>query len=146
VTATARLAEGLLEVGIDGRVTSEAVETLANGLAGALRNGEPFAVLLDRRTMTAPTREGRAALERWAAAELPRLDGRCVAWADLLDPDRFARLLRADERAGAITQENGYPQRTFDDPEAARAWLAEHLRPPFDRPQHQHPDRTEHSR
>ncbi len=49
---------------------------------------------------------------------LPRLDGRCLAWADVFDSRRFASLAASGEH------DNGraYPQRTFDDLTEARGW------------------------
>ena len=114
----------LLEVSVEGRLTPESLAPLADRIDGALRAGGTFAVLFDRRPMTAPTPAGRAALERWAAGTMPLLRDRCAAWADVLDERRAASIARArggDEDAEDAAR--GYPQRTFADEAAARAWV-----------------------
>jgi hypothetical protein len=117
--------ERLLEARIDGRVTAEAVASLARSVQDLLDGDGPFAVVLDRRSMTAPTADGRRALQEWAAASLPRLAGRCAAWADVLDERRVASLARAGSADRAHLP---YPQRTFSDPDEARGWAAGALR------------------
>lgn len=116
----------LLDARIDGRVTVDAITALARPLDALLADGRPFAVVFDRRAMTAPTAEGRQALADWAARTLPRLAGVCVAWADVLDERRIASLARA---GGEHRDHLPYPQRTFADPDEARAWAAAALDP-----------------
>ncbi len=64
--------------------------------------------------------EGRAALERWAAEDLPAHVPAIAAWADVFDEPRYRSLTRAgeDENHGP-----GHPQRTFADHDAAVAWV-----------------------
>ncbi len=113
----------VLHAAITGRATGPAIDAFADALHTAVDTAGPFAVLFDRRAMTAPTADGRAALDRWAATLAPRLTGRCAAWADLFDPRRAASLARA-----ATSHRPGpYPQRTFTDPAAARTWIDTHL-------------------
>jgi hypothetical protein len=106
----------LLDGRIDGRITPESLGPLTGGVDALLLDGRPFAVVFDRRAMTAPTPDGRRVLEEWAARTMPRMPGRCVAWADVLD-ERRARSLAGSGRAAPP-----YPQRTFTDPDEARAW------------------------
>jgi hypothetical protein len=115
-------ADGLLRVAIDGRVTAQAVAGFRDALEAAVAAGVPFAVLFDRRSMTAPTAEGRDALLRWSAELLPRLHPLCVAWADVFDARRAAALQRSGGHA-----EHGYPQRTFASVAEAERWLFTHL-------------------
>ncbi len=96
-------------------------------MTDALRRRGRFALVLDRRRLGAPTAEGRAALEEWAASSLGRLVGWCAGWADVFDERRFGSLTRNGdmESRGA-----GYPQRTFGDHAEARAWAREQLTVP----------------
>jgi hypothetical protein len=116
--------ERLLDTRIDGRVTPEAIDGLARAVQDLLDGDGPFAVVFDRRAMTAPTPDGRRALQDWATT-LPRLAGRCAAWADVLDDRRAGNLARAGsaDRSGLP-----YPQRTFTDPDEAREWARAALR------------------
>lgn len=116
--------ERLLEARIDGRVTAEDVAGLARSVQDLLDGDGQFAVVFDRRTMTAPTPDGRRALQEWASATLPRLAGRCAAWADVLDQRRVASLART----GSADREHlPYPQRTFTDIDEARGWAQDAL-------------------
>jgi hypothetical protein len=134
-TAGARAAceADVVVVTVEGRVTREAMEVFGAALTHALATERPFAVLFDRRAMTATTKEGRVAVEQWAAEFLPRLAGPCRAWADLFDVRRAASLARASARRAEDDQDSppdtgaGYPQRTFDDASAARTWLRDRL-------------------
>jgi len=117
--------DGMLRVAIDGRVTAEAVGGLRAALEDALAAGRPFAVLFDRRAMTGPTPEGRAALLRWSAELLPRLHPACAAWADVLDERRAASVERAD--GGGARPDHGYPRRTFSSTAEAERWLLARL-------------------
>jgi hypothetical protein len=111
----------LLEVAVVGRPTPESLEPLARRLDQALEGEASFAVLFDRRAMTAPTPEARTALEQWAQRTMPRLPGRCAAWADVLDERGAGSLARARGVDGRADQDaepdlsHGYPQRTFTD-------------------------------
>ncbi|SNS09333.1 hypothetical protein SAMN04488107_1323 [Geodermatophilus saharensis] len=67
-----------------------------------------------------PTAEGRAALERWAAEDLPARVPAIAAWADVFDERRYRSLTRAGE---VDDHGPGYPQRTFADHDAALAWV-----------------------
>jgi hypothetical protein len=109
----------LLHVTVTGRATGPVVESFADTLRAAAAEPGPLLVLFDRRAMTAPTEEGRSALERWPAEVLPVLAGRCTGWADVFDERRAASLARA----GTRHEPGPYPQRTFSDPAAARDWL-----------------------
>ncbi|MET7952158.1 hypothetical protein [Micromonospora sp. NPDC005324] len=125
----------VVRIAIAGRITPEAVNRFADSLDHAVSGGTAFAVLFDRRTMSAPTREGRAALHRWGHHGLPRLVGPCVAWADLYDERRAASIARAAATRAAATPRDGepdeppppYPQRIFTDPGDALGWLHHHL-------------------
>jgi hypothetical protein len=112
----------LVRHAITGRVTGEAVAGLRAALEEALGSGRPFGVVLDRRAMSAPTPEGRAALATWGEALLPRLAGACAAWADVYDERRAASLARAGDRGSP-----GYPRRTFACPTEAESWVHAHL-------------------
>lgn len=107
----------LLRVALVGRLTAADVGLLAAALEAA---GPRVGVVLDRRQLGAPTAEGRAALERWAAEELPGRVPAVVAWADVLDERRYRSLTRngPDDGRGP-----GYPQRTYADHDAAVAWV-----------------------
>lgn len=119
----------LLEVAVVGRLTPESLASLAGCLDQALAGEGPFAVLFDRRGMTAPTPAGRRALQRWAVRTMPRLPGRCAAWADVLGERRAGSLARArgvdgrGHEGAAAGPSSGYPQRTFTDEAAARVWV-----------------------
>lgn len=114
-----RREDRLLLVVVTGRATGAVVDAFADTLRTAATEDRPLLVLFDRRAMTAPTEEGRAALARWPAEVLPVLAGRCTGWADLFDERRAASLARA----GTNHEPGPYPQRTFTDPAAARTWL-----------------------
>lgn len=113
-----------LQVKIDGRVTAEAIETFRTAIQAGLDRPGSFTACFDRSAMTAPTKEGRAALETWAAVYLPQLAGRCAGWADVYDQRRMRSLTRT---AGSDPSEEGeaapYPQQLFGDVATARAWL-----------------------
>ncbi|MGY1695420.1 MULTISPECIES: hypothetical protein [unclassified Geodermatophilus] len=117
VTSTARWDDGVLHVALVGRLTAADVELVATAVGSA---GDRFGVVLDRRRLGAPTAEGRAALERWAAEDLPARVPAIAAWADVFDERRYRSLTRDGEAAG---HGPGYPQRTFADPEAALTWV-----------------------
>jgi hypothetical protein len=124
MTTTYAWAGRILEIKIDGRVTAEAIEGFRHALADALGEGGPFAVCFDRSSMTAVTKDGRAALERWAAEYLPQLAGRCHGWADVYDQRRAASLTNAAVRNGhRSAAEPAYPQQVFADADVARDWL-----------------------
>ncbi len=124
----------ILDLRIDGRITAASVDALATPLFAAVDRAAPFAVLFDRRTMTAPTADGREALEA-AFARWEGVEAHCVAWADLLDERRAGSLARATAAAAEAGEpephdhEHAYPQQTFTDEPAARAWLAAALAP-----------------
>ncbi len=109
----------LLRVALVGRLTADDIGLVAGSLAaaGARRR---FGVVLDRRLLGAPTAEGRTALERWAAEELPAHVPAIAAWADVFDERRYRSLTRHGEEEG---RGPGYPQRTFGDHDAAVAWV-----------------------
>lgn len=115
----------IVNLRIVGRITATSVRDFSDPLRACLADGRPFRALFDRRAVSAPTPEGRAALAElyvdWAAvAEL------VVAWADVYDPRRAASLERARLARAERGQERSgppYPHRVFDDLAAARAWL-----------------------
>ncbi|MGY1714043.1 hypothetical protein ACI78R_06270 [Geodermatophilus sp. SYSU D01106] len=111
----------VLQVALVGRLTAEHIGLIVTALSSA---GVRFGVVLDRRLLGAPTAQGRAALERWAAEDLPVHVPAIAAWADVLDERRYRSLTRdgASDDHGP-----GYPQRTFDDHDAAVAWVRERL-------------------
>lgn len=108
----------LLRVALVGRLTAADIGLVSAALVAA--DGRRFGVVLDRRLLGAPTAGGRAALERWAAEDLPAHVPAIAAWADVFDERRYRSLTRAgeDEDHGP-----GYPQRTFADHAAAVAWV-----------------------
>src|SRR3712207_9485202 len=101
----------MVELTIEGRVTESAIAGFAAALREALEQHAHFVVVFDRSRMTAPTADGRAALIDMAATLMPLLDGRCLAWADVYDPRRYASI------TNSAPHDNGraYPQRTWDD-------------------------------
>ena len=114
----------LVEVRIDGRITPASVLDYTGPLLGCLDAGEPVRVLFDRRTISAPTPAGRAALNAFYL-DWPRLAPLVVAWADVYDVRRAQSLLRARQaraERGALRAMD-YPYRLFDDLGEARAWL-----------------------
>ncbi|MFP5336604.1 MAG: hypothetical protein ACLGIV_14965 [Actinomycetes bacterium] len=120
---TAAWRAGVLEVVAEGRTTLGAVRAFEAHLWDAVAGGAPFAVLYDRRRVTAPTPDGRRALTRWPGELLPALGRSCRAWADVLHARRAASLRRAGYPVGEQLSPYGYRQRSFTDPAAARAWL-----------------------
>jgi len=122
-TTTTRWDGDLLHVAITGRLTSDDIAALASALDARGSEG-CFAVFFDRRELGAPTADGRAALEHWAAGALPRLAPRCAGWADLFDERRFRSL----SRDGTVeSRGSGYPQRTFGDEAEALEWVLARL-------------------
>jgi hypothetical protein len=117
----------LLQVSLVGRLTASGVDVVDAALTDALSRGGRFAVVLDRTRLGAPTAEGRAALEQWAASSLGRLVAACAGWADVFDERRFRSLTRNGE---VESRGAGYPQRTFGDHGEARAWAREQLTVP----------------
>ena len=115
----------VVELRIDGRITATSVLSFTEPLRACGAAGQPFRALFDRRSVSAPTPCGRAALDE-LYAEWDRLAALVVAWADVYDVRRAAslerarqaRLARGDRRPGPA-----YPHRVFDDLDAARAWL-----------------------
>ncbi len=114
----------LLEVRIDGRITPASVLDYTGPLLACLDAGAPVQVLFDRRTTSAPTPAGRAALNAFYA-DWPRIAPLVVAWADVYDVRRAQSLLRARQARAerGELRATGYPYRLFDDPAAARSWL-----------------------
>ncbi len=108
----------LLRVALVGRLSAADIDLVSTALDSA--GGRRFGVVLDRRQLGAPTSEGRAALQRWAAEELPAHVPAIAAWADVFDERRYRSLTRDGEDEG---HGPGYPQRTFDDHDAAVAWV-----------------------
>jgi hypothetical protein len=108
----------LLHLALVGRLTAGDIDLVADALDRA--GGRRFGVVLDRRLLGAPTAEGRAALERWAAEELPAHVPAIAAWADVFDARRYHSLTR---QGGEDGHGPGYPQRTFADHDAAVAWV-----------------------
>ncbi len=108
----------LLRVALVGRLTAADIDLVSAAIGSA--GGRRFGVVLDRRLLGAPTAEGRTALERWAADELPAHVPAIAAWADVLDERRFRSLTRD---GGEESRGPGYPQRTFADHDAAVAWV-----------------------
>ncbi|MGL5819275.1 MAG: hypothetical protein ACRCYR_17055 [Phycicoccus sp.] len=115
-----------LTVAIVGRVTKPAVDEFARHLREAITAGEPYVVVFDRSAMTAPTADGRTALEAWEDELMPEVARTVTGWADVYD-SRRARALQESDRGGA---DAGYPHRIFDDPAAARSWCRELLASP----------------
>jgi hypothetical protein len=109
----------LLRVALVGRLTADDIDLVAGSLAAAGAR-QRFGVVLDRRLLGAPTAEGRTALERWAAEELPAHVPAIAAWAEVLDERRYRSLTRHGEEEG---HGPGCPQRTFGDHDAAVAWV-----------------------
>ncbi|MET7950780.1 hypothetical protein [Micromonospora sp. NPDC005324] len=109
----------VVELMIEGRVTESAIASFAAALRTALDQHEFFVVVFDRTRMTAPTAPGRAALIEMAETLMPRLDGRCLAWADVYDTRRYTSIANAGEHDTG----RAYPQRTWDDINSARAWV-----------------------
>lgn len=115
----------VVELRIVGRITPTSVREFTDPLRDCLARERPFRALFDRRAVSAPTDDGRAALTE-LYADWARLAPLVVAWADVYDPRRAASLARArqaraergDERPGPA-----YPHRVFDDLADARAWL-----------------------
>ena len=115
----------VVELRIDGRITTASALSFTQPLRACLATGQPFRALFDRRSVSAPTSGGRAALTD-LYTEWDRLAALVVAWADVYDVRRAAslerarqaRLARGDRRPGPA-----YPHRVFDDLGAARAWL-----------------------
>lgn len=126
----------VLRVAIEGRVTGQAISTFEALLEAALADGSPYAVLFDRRAMTAPTAEGRAALDRWADTLMPRVAATCAGWADVYDERRARSFRSALEAAAAATSGDderpadppAYPHELFDDMTVAETWLLTMLR------------------
>jgi hypothetical protein len=116
--SSARWDGDLLRVALVGRLSAADVDLVATALDSA--DGRRVGVVLDRRRLGAPTAEGRAALERWAAEELPAHVPAIAAWADVLDERRYRSLTRDGGEEG---HGPGYPQRTFADHDAAVAWV-----------------------
>jgi hypothetical protein len=115
--SSARWDGGVLHLALVGRLTAGDVELVADAVRSA--DGR-FGVVLDRRRLGAPTADGRAALERWAAEDLPAHVPAIAAWADVLDARRYRSLTRDGGQQG---HGPGYPQRTFADHDAAVAWV-----------------------
>lgn len=133
-TTYANRHDRVLDVKIEGRVTPEAIGMFRDAVVEALGTDGPFAICFDRSTMTATTKEGRAALLRWAAEGLPLLAGRCVGWADVYDARRAASLANAAAARGSGPESEdddhpapAYPQQTFGDLAEARSWLRNRL-------------------
>ncbi|MGL5861422.1 MAG: hypothetical protein ACRCY9_09230 [Phycicoccus sp.] len=115
-----------MTVAIVGRVTRSAVDEFARHLRDAVAEGRPYVVVFDRSAMTAPTADGRTALEAWEDELMPAVARTVVGWADVYDARR-ATALQASDHGGA---DAGYPHRIFDDLTAARAWCRELLTTP----------------
>ncbi|MGY1668078.1 hypothetical protein [Geodermatophilus sp. SYSU D00696] len=116
-TSSATWDGAVLHLALVGRLTAADVDLVAGALRSA---GGRVGVVLDRRRLGAPTAEGRAALERWAAEELPAHVPAIAAWADVFDERRYRSLTRDGQDEG---HGPGYPQRTFADHDAALAWV-----------------------
>ena len=115
----------VVELSIVGRITASSVRGFTDPLRARLTAGQPFRALFDRRAVSAPTPEGRAALAE-LYVDWDALAALVVAWADVYDPRRAASLERARQaRAarGAPRTPPPYPHHVFDDLAAARAWL-----------------------
>jgi len=115
---------GVLEVAVEGRTTLDAVEAFTQVLRDAAGAGVRFKVLYDRSAVTAPTKEGRRALNTWPTELLPVVGRHCVAWADVLSARRMASVQRAGYVGGVQRSPYGYLQCSFIDLSEARAWLA----------------------
>lgn len=113
----------VLEVAVEGRTTRDAVDSFAQALHEAAAAGVPFKVLYDRSAVTAPTKEGRRALNTWPTDLLPEVGRHCVAWADVLSERRMASVQRAGYVAGVQRSAHGYLQCSFTDVGEARHWL-----------------------
>lgn len=130
MTSTVTVEDDVVEVALAGRLDADAMGALARALRERVATGRPFGVVLDRHLLSAPTAAGREALARWGVEDLPAVVGPCAAWADVFDERRAASLARAAaaraEHPGETGQDGrpGYPQQTFTDAAAARAWVA----------------------
>jgi hypothetical protein len=93
---------GVLEVGVEGGPPC-GWWSFAQALREAAGAGVPFSVLCDRSAVTAPTREGRRALNTWPTEFLPLVGRRCLAWADGLSERRMASVQRAGYFGGLAT-------------------------------------------
>ena len=115
----------VVELRIAGRITGTSVLTFTDPLRRLVDTGRPFRVLFDRREVSAPTGEGRAALQE-LYREWDRVAALVTAWADVYDVRRATSLARA--RAARVERGDtvvgpAYPHRVFDDLTAARTWL-----------------------
>ncbi len=115
--SSARWDGDVLHLALVGRLTAADIDPVAQAVGAG---GRRFGVVFDRRLLGAPTAGGRAALERWAAEDLPAHVPAIAAWADVLDERRHRSLTRDGQRE---SRRAGYPQRTFTDPGAALAWV-----------------------
>ncbi|MGL4177058.1 MAG: hypothetical protein ACRCSN_13365 [Dermatophilaceae bacterium] len=104
-------------------MTKMAVDEFARHLRDAIADDQPYVVVFDRSAMTAPTADGRAALEQWEHELMPEVARTITGWADVYDTRR-AETLQQSDRGGA---DAGYPHRIFDDLAAARSWCRELL-------------------
>ena len=115
----------MVELRVDGRITAASALGFTGPLRSCLAAGRPFLALFDRRTISAPTPDGRAALEE-LYRDWPAVAGLVLAWADVYDERRARSLERARRAREAAGTQVGpaYPYRLFDDLGAARDWLA----------------------
>lgn len=115
----------VVELRISGRVTGTSVLEFTVPLRRLVHAGRPFRVLFDRRELSAPTGEGRAALQE-LYREWDRVAALVTAWADVYDVRRATSLARARaarlERGEPVAGPS-YPHRVFDDLTTARTWL-----------------------
>lgn len=132
MASTVTVRDNVVQVALRGRLDAAAMGVLADALRGRVATGRAFGVVLDRRLLSAPTTDGREALARWGAEELPAVVGPCAAWADVFDERRAASLARAAQVRAARPGDGapagpGYPHRVFTATTAARAWVAQAL-------------------
>ena len=114
----------LLELAVTGRVTADAVRGMAAQVWSRIERGERFLVLFDRSAMTAPTAEGRAAVEA-LFAQWDRIAPHVVGWADVFDERRAQSLAGAqvDDEDDEHGDDLPYPHQLFGDADDARRWL-----------------------
>lgn len=114
----------VVELRIDGRPTAATVAGFADPLRACVLAGQPFLALFDRRTLGAPTKEGRAALGA-VYGGWDRIASLVVAWADVYDTRRAHSIVRARAAREGAARRAGppYPYALFDELDAARAWL-----------------------